>query len=235
MRVVLTRPQTDADRTAAVLRTRGHEVLVAPLMRVEPVAASLEGPWSAIVITSANAANAIAQNPARDTMVGLPLFAVGKRSAEAAKQAVFTKVASADGDVHDLVRLVAARQLNDGAPILYLAGEDRAADLITELSVRGIGAEMRIVYRVITAPFPMHLIEALKAGGIDAVMHFSGRSVENYSAAAKAAGILGAALAVRQLCLSEQVAEPLAGSGRISVADRPDEAAMVELLPAAPG
>ncbi|MGB7776630.1 MAG: uroporphyrinogen-III synthase, partial [Pseudolabrys sp.] len=77
MRVVVTRAQADADRTATVLRARGHDVLVAPLMRVEPIETSLDGQWSAIVVTSANAPNAIARSPARNTMVKLPLFAVG--------------------------------------------------------------------------------------------------------------------------------------------------------------
>ena len=43
MRVVVTRPQADGERTAAALEALGHEVLVAPLMRVEPVAADLAG------------------------------------------------------------------------------------------------------------------------------------------------------------------------------------------------
>jgi uroporphyrinogen-III synthase len=34
MRLVVTRPQTDSERTAAALRARGHAVLVAPLLRV---------------------------------------------------------------------------------------------------------------------------------------------------------------------------------------------------------
>src|SRR5262245_62851046 len=87
MRVVVTRPQADAERTAAALRARGHDVLVTPLMRVEPIAVDLDGQWTALAITSANAPNAIARNPAHDTLVKLPLLAVGRRSAEAARQA----------------------------------------------------------------------------------------------------------------------------------------------------
>jgi uroporphyrinogen-III synthase len=235
MRVVVTRPQADAERTTAVLRARGHDVLVAPLMRVEPIAVNLDGKWSAVVITSANAPNAIAHNSARDALIKLPGYAVGRRSAEAAQQAGFTDVASANGDVHDLVRLIAARFEKNKAPVLYLAGEDRATDLLAELSVRGIVAEMRVVYRAVTTPLPSPLIEALKAGEVDAVLHFSRRSADNYVTGARTAGISGPALAVRQLCLSEQVAEPLAGASRISIAVRPDEAALIDLLSARPG
>jgi uroporphyrinogen-III synthase len=59
MRVVVTRPQADSERTAVALEALGHEVLVAPLMRIEPVAVDLAGTWSAIVITSANALQAV--------------------------------------------------------------------------------------------------------------------------------------------------------------------------------
>lgn len=237
MRVVVTRPQPDGERTASALRARGHEVLLTPLMQVEPVDADLAGDWGAVIVTSANAPGAIAANPARDALLALPLIAVGKRSADAAREAGFTEVTSAGGDVRDLLRLLVARRLDATAPLLYLAGEDRAADLIGDLNVRGIAAELRVVYRAVTAPFPPALIEALKANEIDAVLHFSARSAVNYVAGARAAGVLAPALAVRHVCLSAAVAEPLtaAGATAIAIAPRPDEATLIALLGPRPG
>jgi uroporphyrinogen-III synthase len=231
MRLAVTRPQADSERTAATLRARGHRVLIAPLMRIEPEMADLSGGWGGIIITSANAPAAIADSPARAALVGLPLFAVGGRSADTARQAGFSNVTSAGGDVRDLVRLIAARRADAAAPLLYLAGEDRAADLIGEIAACGIAAEMRIVYRAITVPFPRELIAALKSGEIDAVLHFSRRSAENYLAGAGQAGITVQALGVRHLCLSAQIAEPIAVAGgkRIAVAGRPDELTLIEL------
>ena len=81
MRIAVTRPLEDSERTAAALRARGHEVLVAPLMQVEPVAAGIRPSWGGVVITSANAPAAIAAHPAREALIKLPLYAVGKRSA----------------------------------------------------------------------------------------------------------------------------------------------------------
>jgi uroporphyrinogen-III synthase len=232
MRLVVTRPQSDGERTAAALRAAGHEVLLAPLMRVEPVDADLSGIWGAVVITSANAPAAIAANPARAMLVERPLFAVGRRSADAARQAGFPDVTSAGGDVRDLVRLIAERHADAKAPLLYLAGEDRAADLIGELAVHGVAAEMRIVYRAVTAPFPPELIEAFKTHAVDGVLHFSKRSADNFLAGARAAGLAEAALAVRHYCLSAQIAGPLAAAGaaRVAIASRPQETALIELL-----
>ena len=214
MRIAITRPQVDGERSAKILRAQGHDVLLAPLMRVEPIEADVSGTWSAIVITSANAPAALHES--RD-LLALPLFAVGARSAEAARDAGFANVTSADGDVHDLVRLIAEQPRAD-TPLLYLAGETRSADLVGELTRRGIKAEMRIVYRAVTA--------------LDAVLHYSTRSAENFIAGARNVGIAHEAFAVRHLCLSAQVAAPLqaAGVANVAVAKHPDEAALVELL-----
>lgn len=232
MRVVVTRPQVDAERTATALRARGHDVLIAPLLRIEPVAAAIGPGFAAVVITSAHAPGAIAVHPEHDVLIKLPLFAVGGRSAEAARQAGFSNVTSADGDVRDLMRLIVARRAGAAGPLLYLAGEDRAADLIGELTANGIAAEMTVVYRAAVAPFPAGLAAALKAGEIDAVLHFSRRSADNYLDGARTAGLLAQALTPRHVCLSPQIAEPLAAAGakEIAVAPHPHEAALIELL-----
>ena len=232
MRIAVTRPQSDSERTAAALRARGHDVLIAPLLQVELVATDLSGGWGGIIITSANAPGAIATHPAREKLIKLPLYAVGKRSADAARAAGFSNVTSAGGDVRDLVRVITTRRADASAPLLYLAGEDRAADLVAELVASGIAAEMAVVYRAVTAPFPPALTAALKAGEVDAVMHFSRRSADNYLAGAAQTGVAKQALAVRHLCLSAQISEPFmqAGASNVATAKRPDEAALLTLL-----
>ena len=237
MRVVLTRQQDDSERSASLLRARGHEVLIASLLKVEPVTTDLHPHWGGVVITSANAAAAVAAHPMRTDLIKLPVFAVGKRSADAARHAGFGHVISAGGDVHDLVRLIAEHRADTKAPLLYLAGESRAGDLIGDLAVHGIAAELVVVYRAVMAPFSPTLIAALKEKAVDAVLHFSRRSAEFYLEGAKKAGIVAQALQVRHLCLSGKVAEPLvdAGAGQIAVAKRPDEAAMIALVDTAQG
>ncbi len=234
MRLLVTRPEPDGERTAAALRTRGHDVLLAPLLRVEAVvdADFGDGPWTGVVITSANAARAIASHPRRAELAKLPLFAVGRRSAEAARAAGFGEVTSADGDARDLVRLLAAR--GAGAPLLYLAGEDRAVDLAAELAAQGVPVRTAVVYRTVKAEsFPPPVRAALAAGQLDGVLHFSRRSAEAFVDCARLAGVLDRALALSHYCLSSQVAEPLAAAGatKIAIAPRPEEAALLGLVP----
>jgi uroporphyrinogen-III synthase len=232
MRLVVTRHTHNAERSAAALRACGHDVLVAPLMTIEPVAADLGGTWGAVIVTSANAPGSIALNPAYAALIALPVFAVGRRSADAARAAGFANVTSADGDLQTLTRLVATRWPVASASLLYLAGERRSGDLVADLAKHGIAVKTAVVYRAATTPFPPALIDALKGSNIDAVLHFSARSADNYISGAKAAGLLAPALTPRQFCLSSQIATPLmaAGAADVAVSARPDEAALIELV-----
>ena len=89
------------------LRALGHEVLVAPLLRIESIGADFGGPFDAVLMTSANAARAVASHPRANELIMLPCLTVGDRSADAARAAGFTRVESANGALADLVRLAA--------------------------------------------------------------------------------------------------------------------------------
>src|SRR3954466_1822775 len=102
MRLLVTRPEPDAQRTAEMLRQRGHHVIIAPLLRIEGVAADLgTGPWDALVITSANSCRAVASHPRIAELVHRPIFTVGLYSAEAARKAGFVDVTASEGDVEE--------------------------------------------------------------------------------------------------------------------------------------
>jgi uroporphyrinogen-III synthase len=234
MRLLVTRPEPDGARTAAALRERGHAAELVALLRIEadPAAALGPAPWGAVLITSPNAARAVASHRRRAELSGLPVFAVGRRSAEAARAAGFSDVVSADGDAQDLARLVAARA-PAGRPLLYLAGEDRAGDLVGVLAARGLATHTAVVYRAVAETvFPAAIRAALLAGRIDGVLHYSRRSAEAFVAAARAAQMDINALKTKHYCLSAQVADALrqAGLAELAVAPRPDEPALFGLL-----
>jgi uroporphyrinogen-III synthase len=236
VRLLLTRPEPDAQRTAAALRAQGHDVITAPLLRIEPAPEAQfdTGPWAAILITSANAASAVAAHARMTELLALPVFAVGRRSAGAMAAAGFADVTSADGNVSELVRLVGAR-LRPAARLLYLAGEDRSGNLAGDLRARGFAVETAVIYRAVAATrLPPAAAQAL-AGGVDGVLHFSRRSAEVFVDAARAAGVLESALQAAHYCLSAPIGEPLAkaGAADIRVAERPNEALLLALIAAA--
>ena len=164
----------------------------------------------------------------------LPVFAVGRRTAEAARAAGFLDVTSADGNQRDLVRLVRARMAApERKPLLYLAGEDRSGDLAGDLAALGLPVRTVVPYRAVAASaFPDAVCNALTLGRFDGVLHFSRRTAESFLRCASAGEALRPALSVTHYCLSSQVAEPLiaAGAAVVRVASRPEEAALIELV-----
>ena len=233
MRLLVTRPEPDAARTAAALRGRGHSVVIAPLLRIEPLAGAAigAGPWAAVLVTSANIAHAIAGHAKRADLIHLPVFAVGERSAHAMRALGCANVISAGGNAGDLARIVAAH-VNPPARLLYLASEQRSGDLGGELRAKGFAVETVAIYRAVTADTLPPQATAALAGGVDGVLHFSRRSAEAYVEAARAAGLLESALRPAHFCLSAQVAAPLQGAGGriVRVARQPAEAALLELI-----
>jgi uroporphyrinogen-III synthase len=233
MRLLVTRPEPDASRTAQALRARGHAVLVAPLLAMQTVEATFAGPYDAVLMTSANAARALAAHPRAGELARLSCFAVGERTAEAAHAAGFGDVASADGALGDLVAMVAARFAGRPARLLSLAGEDRAGDLAGELASHGIAAETAVIYRAVAAErLPPDLMQALSGAGLDGALHYSRRSAATLLRLAGEAGALNALLSLAHYCLSGEVAAALSGAGakRVSVAPRPDEAGLMSLI-----
>jgi uroporphyrinogen-III synthase len=231
MRLLITRAAAEGVRTAAALQQQGHTILLAPLLRIETLASDFgPGPWDAVIMTSANAARALRGHPRRDELLPLKLFAVGRTTAQAAQACGFRDVVSADGDVSDLLNLLAESPLRTGR-LLYLAGADRSVDLSAALESAGTHADTVVIYRAIAdTRLPDEVESAFAARQIDGVLHFSPRTAAAFVTAAAAVG--PTALGLPQFCLSAAVAKPLqaAGAHDLRVAARPDEAALLELI-----
>src|SRR6266481_6267106 len=141
MVVLVTRPQPDDEATAAALRAKGFEVMLAPMLRFEPVAFhhDEDARYGAVIVTSANALRGIAphlqDSRLQDSrLLKLPLFAVGEHTASAAHRAGFDNVIPANGDAASLrdavLASVKAKELKKTSPLLYLArSEEHTSEL----------------------------------------------------------------------------------------------------------
>jgi uroporphyrinogen-III synthase len=233
VRILVTRPQPGSTQTAVALKERGHDPITAPLLQMETLSEVDPdgGPWTAILLTSATATRGIAHLAGRDAWRAMPIFAVGDRTAKAARDQGYTDVTSARGNVDDLANLVAAR-LSPPARLLYLSGEERSGDLAGALRAKNFIVDVVVAYRMIAArTLPEPAASAIR-DGVDGVFHFSRHSAEAFVKAASNAGLLEVALAKPvHYCLSDRVAEPLreAGAANIRIAARPDEDALLEL------
>jgi uroporphyrinogen-III synthase len=239
MAVLVTRPHPDDEATAAALRAKGFEVMLAPMLRFEPVAFhdDEEARYGAVIVTSANALRGIAPHLNGSRLVQLPLFAVGEHTASAAHRAGFDNVIPANGDAASLrdsvLASVKAKELKKASTLLYLAGADLARDLAGELGERGFTVVTHTTYRMIpVSSLPREACDAFAASGIEAVLHYSRRSARAFLNAARAGGVEISALAIPQCCISAAVASVVrdAGATQVMAAAAPDENALFEVL-----
>jgi uroporphyrinogen-III synthase len=242
MAILVTRPLPDGEATAALLRARGYEVLLAPMLRFEPVAFhdDKEAHYGGVIVTSANALRAIETRLGRSRLLELPLFAVGEHTASAARAAGFAKVISANSDAAGLrdriLASVKAKALKKTSPLLYLAGADLARDLPGELGERGFTVVTQTTYRMVPlSSLPDETRQAFAADGVKAVLHYSRRSARAFIEAVRSAGVEISALSLPQCCLSAGVATVVrdAGASQVTVAASPDEDALFVALESA--
>src|SRR5712675_1772200 len=239
MAVLVTRPHPDDEATAAALRAKGFEVMLAPMLRFEPVAFHDDGEarYGAVIVTSANALRGIAPHLEGSRLLKLPLFAVGEHTASAAHRAGFDNVIPANGDAASLrdsvLASVKAKELKKASPLLYLAGADLARDLAGELGERGFSVVTQTTYRMApVSSLPREVCDAFAASQVGAVLHYSRRSARAFLEAARAGGVEISALALPQCCISGAVAAVLrdAGATQVTAAVSPDENALFEAL-----
>jgi uroporphyrinogen-III synthase len=239
MAVLVTRPHPDDETTAAALGARGFEVLCAPMLRFEAVAFHDDEDvrYGAVIVTSANALRGIEPHLNGSRLLKLPLFAVGERTAAAARSAGFQNVIAANSDaagLRDLVLTsVKTKTLKKAATLLYLAGSDLARDLAGELGECGFSVVTHTTYRMSAVPsLPQEVSDAFAANAVEAVLHYSLRSARAFLEAARAAGVEISALAIPHCCISAAVASVVrdAGATQVMVAASPDENALFGAL-----
>ena len=225
-RVWITRTVPGADRTAHAVRQAGFEPVVAPLLIADPAfqpadIAPLLDDVAALAFTSVNGLAFCDLTSRRDWLV----FAVGDRTAEAARDRGFADVRSAAGDADDLADLIRrewSRPENPDDPgvLLVPTAVRPAADLAVllkgQVPVRAIA-----VYETLESP-------ETSPPAFDIVLVHSPR----------AARILARRLSPEAACgriavaLSQAVAAPLRALGfaELRIAARPDEPGLIQAL-----
>lgn len=226
-RVLVTRPEPGASRTAGRLAALGHEPVVLPLTETQPLpvdpALSLDGVELVALTSAAAARHAGARLVAR--LAGLPCLAVGAATAAAARAAGFAFVQTGPGDAAGLARLAAG---SGAARMAYLCGRVRRPEVENRLAEAGMSVLAIETYDTLAVESPATALNEAGLGTIDAVLLYS-------AAAAAAFRPLAARLRVRDamlLCLSPRVAAALSGvePSRIHVAPEPEEDALLSLL-----
>lgn len=175
--VYAVRPEPGLSETLAAARARGLDAHGAPLFVIEPAAwAVAEGPFDGLLVGSANAV--WQGGPKLAQLIRLPVFAVGSRTADAARAAGFAVGAVGRGGLQAVVDTLAPP-----LRLLRLAGE---AHVPLE-PPRGLAIVTRVVYRTAPVALSSELTERLGAGGV--VMLHSAHAAERFAAECDRLGI----------------------------------------------
>lgn len=232
-RVLVTRHAPEAEETARRLRDLGFEPVMSPVRRLIPLnSLPVTGIFDGLIVTSRNALHAGVRLP--EQLLAQPVFCVGDRTADAARNAGFRNVVVGEGDAPALVDAIAAR-MPAGARLLYLAGEPRREAIEADLARLGYRLETCLTYRMARADgLTGEAIDALRSGTLAAILHFSAESARDCLDLAESAGLAAEAAHTRHFCLSQRVAEAVRmreiAPARIHIAESPDQASLLALL-----
>lgn len=224
--VVVTRTQPGADETAANLTALGYQAILSPMLRIvetglEP--SFLEGVRD-LVFTSANGVRAFAS--AGRTPAGFTAWCVGPSTTAAAREAGFARVVEGDGDAADLATLILTARAELSGPLLHIANDAAAGNLVAALKAAGLDARFAAAYKTVAAPsLSPAALAALSQGPAILLVH----SAKGAGAIVQSGAALTAAITV---AISAPAAAPLANTllSGLWIAQRPNEDALMIAL-----
>ena len=227
MHIWVTRPIKDAATLRAQLIAQGHEVTVEPLLRIEHL---LDEPIEldeaqALIATSRNALRALEGRPEADAAKEIPLFVVGRGTAQVAQSMGFETIIEGPSNASALLGLILnTASINDGT-LVHLSAENVAYNLCEELRSLGYHVFQPILYRSVKVEkLSEGLLRNYRNGKIKGVMLLSGRTSQAYAALIQSHDLLPFCRNVTHFCLSDSVASRLAPVQPINVklADAPN-------------
>jgi uroporphyrinogen-III synthase len=214
-------------RTAEILKSRGHEPIIAPLLQTnfhDGPEVSLDG-IQAILATSANGVRALARRTSRRDV---PLFAVGPQTEEEARAHGFTTVRNANGDSKALAAATAEWAAPDKGALLHVKGAEADGTLASLLKAQGFDVRTLVLYDVADVGLPEAARVQIANHEIDAALFFSARSARIFRDA-----VAGLSLErVMAVCISAATAEALQPLTfrSVRVAAQPNQDALLECL-----
>lgn len=226
MRLLVTRAEPDALKLRAQLEEMGHEATVEPLLSVafeDNPNIDLDG-VQALIATSRNGVRALRNHPLRREAAAIPLFAVGRATADEARTLGFETVITGAGNADALINHIVSVVDPAAGLLLHLAGDRLAVDLVGDLEAQGFRVVEVVVYRTVAARFLSEdAVEQIAMGEIDGVILLSPHTAAVYASLIRKQGLRSAVRALTHFCLSQAVARRLEelGQARIEIAARP--------------
>ncbi|WP_394691449.1 uroporphyrinogen-III synthase [Hoeflea sp.] len=239
MRVLVTRPEPGASRTAERLRALGHEPVILPLFEAQITASAQDLPPAkqigGLIATSARAFSMFGGKTAPAAYLELPVYTVGPATAQAARDAGFSHVHGGAGSARDLASTLMALpdKAKDGTGLLYLAGLPRKPTLEAALTTAGLAFQVLETYRMDKISYPTDsLFLDLLSPAPDAVLFYSTNAALGFCSIVSAKNLDESLHSTSLVCLSPEItrAFPEDWTARVLSADHPDEDSLLASL-----
>lgn len=233
--VWITRTSDGAKATADAVTAMGGEAILAPVLKAVPLKPIIDPhSFDAVILTSRNGLTAFRALVSRRSITA---WCVGDATAQAAREAGYQTVLSAQGDAEALIRLI-IDQADPHGRLLYAAPAEPSSDIAGQLRQAGFVVSEVAVYE--TRP----VVPAISAGDMARLSHVLIHS-------AKAGRAVAAVLAAHPqrfsqgqlcfICMSQAawhgLEQGLAGETLITpgllnrrISPFPDEASMLRLI-----
>ena len=209
MRVLITRPATDAAAATDALVAAGYDVAAFPLLtieRVDGVKINLSGA-QAFIVSDAEGARALADTVGVRTF---PVFAESSTAAAAARACGFSDVTAAAGDASDLARLIQSRCTPEFGALIYVCSTGAAINLSAMLNTMGFSVRSTPLYSMNrVATLPAELAEDIKSARIGAGAFYSPDEARAFVALALRAGLEAPCRQMIAVVTAPVVAAPL--------------------------
>ena len=240
MHILITRPKTQANKTATALQQRGHGFTIEPMLQINSIPSPLPtGRFDALIVTSINALPTLDINWPKHGRATVPVLATGAATASAARKMGFknsqqvpdTTAASSIDLIEAVPDWLRQNNLTDSAHLLYPSAETVARDVVALLANKAISCHQWAVYRAVPAArFTDPTKTALNRGEIDAVLLYSKRTAHTFVQLMREAEISMTGL--RAYVLSHDILESLPQEMKALAhsANQPDEDSLLDLI-----
>ncbi|MGX8011270.1 uroporphyrinogen-III synthase [Mesorhizobium sp. ORM8.1] len=232
-RVLVTRPEPGASRTAGLLEASGFQPILLPL--TQTVALTVEANPGNAVAVAVTSANAVRHAPKAliAALAALPCHAVGKRTAEACRAAGFSSVSEGPGDAVALADAIAVDLA--GKAMVYLCGRVRFPAFEARLAAAGVRVDAIETYDTVELDYDdADVLARLSNQPVEAVLLYSAKATAALAKLISRPALSHLFETTVFLSLSARVAAPLdaVGECNIAIAPQPHEEALLQLLSA---
>jgi uroporphyrinogen-III synthase len=230
--IVILRSPDECEEIEAAIKDRGFEPLAHEILKVDILDTSFSEieEDTPLIFTSANAVRAFIRSSDKRQM---PVYTVGRNTADEARSFGFQNVECAFGTAAELVDLLTGPGRVHAKPPLYIRAETISQDMKTLCSARGLAINEAVAYR--STPVEKLGIELLKKADsrqIAAIMFFSARGAQVFSDLIQQYDRALRMTPIKALCIGDGMIHSLSvlPFSEVKVASTPDRHGMIKLL-----